>query len=265
MNLYDTPDDILVTAEGSLRVVTLNRPGDMNASTTKMLFALPHVLESLALDHDARVVLLTGAGRAFSAGADMNHFVKTLDDPVFARDTLENARRTIRGFVDLPIPIIAAVNGPAVGFGATIATLCDIVLLSDRAWISEPHVNLGMVVGDGIAVSWPLYTSLLRAKELIFTGEKITAQTAVEMGLANRVVPHDDLMSEARTLAGKLLAQPAAALRETKKLMNLYLRNATTAVLDAQLNAQINAILGEEHHRLAQAFLDSQKRKQGQP
>ena len=106
----------------------------------------------------------------------------------------------------MPIPIIAAVNGPAVGWGATMATLCDIVLMSEKSFIAEPHINIGLVVGDGISVAWPLYTSLLRAKELIFTGDRITPQQAVEFGLANRVVAPDALMTEARTLADKLLS-----------------------------------------------------------
>ena len=147
------------------------------------------------------MAILTGAGRAFSAGGDMNHFVKTLEDADFARTVQENARRTIHGFIDLPIPVIAAVNGPAVGWGATMATLCDIVLMSEKSFIAEPHINIGLVVGDGISVSWPLYTSLLRAKELIFTGDRITPQQAVEFGLANRVVAPENLMAEARTLA----------------------------------------------------------------
>ena len=260
--MYNTPEGIEVAGRDGVRTVTLNRPEDRNASTTEMLFGIPAVLEQLAADPGARVVILTGAGSAFSAGADMNHFVRTLDDPVFAKQTMDNARRTITAFVDLPIPIIAAVNGPAVGFGGTLMTMCDIVLMSDKAWLSEPHINLGMVVGDGISVSWPLYMSLLRAKELIFTGERITAQQAVEVGLANRVVRHDDLMSEAQALADRLLAQPAEALRQTKRILNMYLRSNATAVLDAQINAQTHAILGEEHHRLAQAFLDSQSRRQ---
>jgi enoyl-CoA hydratase len=228
-----------------------------------MLFAIPGVLSALGDDPAVKVVLVTGAGSAFSAGADMHHFVKTLDDPDFARRTLDNARRTISAFVDLPLPIIAAVNGPAVGFGATLMTLCDIVLMSDRAWVSEPHINLGMVVGDGISIAWPLYMSLLRAKELIFTGARITAQQAVELGLANRVVAHDELMNEARDLARRLITQPTDALRETKKIMNMDLRANATAVLDAQINAQTHAILGDQHHQLAQTFLDSQSRRSG--
>ena len=157
---------------------------------------------------------------------------------------------------------VYAVNGPAVGWGATLATLCDIVLMSDKAFMAEPHVNIGLVVGDGISVSWPLYMSLLRAKELIFTGERITPQQAVEFGLANRVVAHDDLMAEARKLADKLIAQPREALRESKKLMNLYLHRSAAQMLDNQNSKQLVATLSEEHHTIARAFIDKQKRQQ---
>jgi enoyl-CoA hydratase len=259
-NLYDVPDEFLITAAGGLRIITLNRPGDLNASTTEMLFSYPRLFRALAEDREARVAILTGAGRAFSAGGDMSHFVKTLDDADFARAVQENARRTIHSFIDLPIPIIAAVNGPAVGWGATLATLCDIVLMSETAFMAEPHINIGLVVGDGISVSWPLYMSLLRAKELIFTGERISAQQAVEFGLANRVVAHDKLMDEARALAEKLLKQPRQALRETKKIMNLYLHQAAARVLDTTLGRQLAATLSEEHHEIAADFIARQKR-----
>jgi enoyl-CoA hydratase len=259
-NFYDLPDGLLVTAEGGLRVITLNRPDDLNASTSEMLFAYPRLFRALAEDAEARVAILTGAGRAFSAGGDMNHFVKTLDDASFARSVQENARRTIHGFIDVPIPLIAAVNGPAVGWGATLATLCDIVLISEKAFIAEPHINIGLVVGDGISVSWPLYMSLLRAKELIFTGDRITPQQAVEFGLANRVVAPDKLMEEARALADKLMKQPREALRETKKLMNRYLHVSAAQHLDVTLGRQLAATLSEEHHRIARDFLDKQKR-----
>src|SRR4030095_9803510 len=102
----------------------------------EMLFAYPRLFRALAEDAEARVAILTGAGRAFSAGGDMNHFVKTLADPSSARSVQETARRTIHGFIDVPIPLIAAVNGPAVGWGATLATLCDIVLISAKALIA---------------------------------------------------------------------------------------------------------------------------------
>ena len=263
-NLYNLPDELLVTAEGGLRIITLNRPDDLNASTSEMLFSFPRLFAALAEYPEARVAILTGAGRAFSAGGDMSHFVKTLDDADFARTVQENARRTIHSFIDLPIPIIAAVNGPAVGWGATLATLCDIVLMSEKAFLAEPHINIGLVVGDGISVSWPLYMSLLRAKELIFTGERINPQQAVEFGLANRVVAPGKLLEEARVLADKLLKQPRQALRETKKIMNLYLHQSAAHILDATLGRQLAATASEEHHRIAADFIAQQKRNQRQ-
>lgn len=263
-NLYGMPPEIEVEADGGLRLITLNRPEDLNASSTDMLFAFPRLFQALAQDCEARVAILTGAGRAFSAGGDFGHFVKTLDDPDFARSVQENARRTIHGFIDLPIPIIAAVNGPAVGWGATLATLSDIVLLSDRSFLAEPHINIGLVVGDGISVSWPLYMSLLRAKELIFTGDRITPPQAVEFGLANRVIAHEELMPEARKLAGKLMAQPKQALRETKKIMNRFLQQSASQHLDVTLGRQLAATLSEEHHTIAREFIAKQKRRQSQ-
>lgn len=261
-NLYDMPEDIQVAAEGGLRIITLNRPNELNASTSEMLFTYPRLFRALAEDPQARVAILTGAGRAFSAGGDMTHFVKTLDDADFARAVQENSRRTIQSFIDVPIPVIAAVNGPAVGWGATMATLCDIVLMSEKSFMAEPHINIGLVVGDGISVSWPLYTSLLRAKELIFTGDRITPQQAVEFGLANRVVAPDKLMEEARILADKLLKQPAQALRETKKLMNLHLHRSAAQMLDTTLARQLAATMSAEHHEIASAFIAQQKRNQ---
>ena len=259
-NFYDLPEGIQVSAEGALRIITLNRPDDMNASTTEMLMAYPTLCRYLAEDQQARVAILTGAGRAFSAGGDFSHFVKTLNDSDFARAVQENARRTIHGFIDLPIPIIAAVNGPAVGWGATMATLCDIVLMSEKSFMAEPHVNIGLVVGDGISVTWPLYTSLLKAKELIFTGDRITAAQAVEYGLANRVVAPESLMDEARALAEKMLKQPPLALRETKKIMNLNLHQAAARVLDTTLARQFAATIGDEHLTIARELVEKQAR-----
>jgi len=136
------------------------------------------------------------------------------------------------------------------------------VLISETAFVAEPHINIGLVVGDGISVSWPLYTSLLRAKELIFTGDRITPQQAVEFGLANRVVAPDKLLEEARALAAKLLKQPTQALRETKKLMNLHLHNSAAQVLDATLGRQLAATVSPEHHAIATQFIEQQKLKQ---
>jgi enoyl-CoA hydratase len=253
---YNLPDGIDVTCEGALRIVTLNRPDDLNASTTEMLFAYQRLWEAMAADPGARVAILTGAGRAFSAGGDMNHFVKTLDDERFAQAVQENQRRSLLAFIDLPIPIISAVNGPAVGWGATLATFCDVVLMSDRSYLAETHVDIGLVVGDGISISWPLFASLHRVKELVFTGDRISPQDAVAWGLANRVVPHDQLMEEARALADKMLRKPAQALRESKKILNRYMHAVAAQHLDVTLATQMTRTLSAEHQAVARGFLD---------
>lgn len=256
---YSLPKGIDVVCEGGLRIVTLNRPEDLNASTTEMLFSFQRLWDALARDPEARVAILTGAGRAFSAGGDMTHFVKTLDDEAFARAVQENQKRSLLAFIDLPIPIISAVNGPAVGWGATLATFCDVVLMSDKSYLAETHVDIGLVVGDGISISWPLFASLHRVKEAIFTGDRITPQQAVEWGLANRVVPHEQLMAEARGLAEKMMKKPAQALRESKKIMNRYMHAAAAQHLDVTLSTQMTSTLSSEHQAIARGFLERKR------
>lgn len=260
--MYNLPPELTVHAEGVIRTVVMNRPDDMNAANPEMLFALTELCRQLSEDREARVVVLTGAGRAFSAGGDFNHLTRTAYELDYAQATMDNARRFIRAMIELPMPVIAAVNGPAVGFGATLASLCDIVLVSDKAYIAEPHINVGLVVGDGIAVTWPLYMSLLKAKEFIFTGQRILPRQAVDCGLANRVVSHEQLMSEAQLLAEKLAAQPSGVLKDTKRIMNLYLQQSMATVLDTHLATQLHATQRPEHREIVEGLIAKQKRKQ---
>ena len=225
-----------------------------------MLFALTRLTEALAADAEARVAILTGAGKAFSAGGDFQHLVNSARDPDLARQSLDNAERFIRGMLDLPIPVIAAVNGAAVGFGATLAALCDIVLIADTAFIAEPHVNVGLILGDGISVTWPFYLSLQKAKEYIFTGDRIDAATAVAVGLANRVVPHAELMNEANALAVKLVAQPRSALQGSKAMLNLFHQAAVEQILPKVIARQFEQTQGGDHGRIVQGLIDNQAR-----
>jgi len=152
--------------------------------------------------------------------------------------TMIEARNIVRGIVRLPIPVIAAVNGPAVGLGCSIALLCDLVLLSDRSFLADPHLRMGLVTGDGGMV-WPAYTGVMRAKEYLFLGQKILPDKAVEFGLATRVVEADSLMTEAMALANRLVQVPQTALRDTKLGLNSY--------IEAQLEKGFElAFAGEE-------------------
>ena len=261
-NLYDLPNEIIVEADGPVRLVTLNRPDERNPASTEMLFALTRLTEALASDAEARAVVLTGKGKAFSAGGDFQHLLRSAEQPELSRATLDNQRIFLSAIVDLPLPVIAAVNGPAVGFGATLAALCDIVLIAEDAFLAEPHVNVGLILGDGISVTWPFYMSLLKAKEYIFTGDRIPAAEAVACGLANRVVAKDALMPEAIALAHRLAAQPRSAIQGSKQMLNLYLKTALGSVLEPVLARQFEQTQGAEHRGIVQGLIDNQRRKQ---
>jgi enoyl-CoA hydratase len=243
---YDLPTEVTVAVDGPVRVVTLNRPDDLNAGNAAMHEALVDVWSMLEADPDAAAVVLTGAGRAFSAGGDFNFMHAQHADPILRAHVFENSRRMLRAMIRFPLPVIAAVNGPAVGLGASLAVASDIVLMAEQAFLADPHVAVGLVAGDGGALLWPLLTSLLRAKEFIFTGDRIPAATAVELGLANRVVS-GDVVDEAMQLAHRLAALPRQALQDTKRALNAHISNAAAGVLDFALSAELITMGSEEH------------------
>jgi enoyl-CoA hydratase len=220
--LYGLPDDLVVTADGPIRIVTLNRPDDLNGAALVLHQSLARVWTDIAADADARVVILTGSGTTFSAGGDFGYMQDNIDDAEMRIQTMLEARAIVRGIVRLPIPVIAAVNGPAVGLGCSLAVLSDLVLMSDKSFLADPHLRMGLVTGDG-AMVWPALMGLSRAKEYLFLGQKIMPDKAVELGLASRVVAADELMAEAMVLANRLVKVPQIALRDTKLGLNAYI------------------------------------------
>jgi enoyl-CoA hydratase len=221
--LYDLAS-IEVVADGDVRVVTLNEPEALNAISEDLHAQFVRLWDHVAADEDCRAVVLTGAGRAFSAGGSYEDFEHRRTDPAVRRRSLRLARRLVNEMLDIAVPVVAAVNGPAVGLGCTVATLCDIVFMADTAFLADPHVSVALVAGDGGAVTWPAMTSLLRAKQYLLTGDRIPATVAVELGLANFVVPPGDLLGEALAFARRLAAQPPQAVQETKAILNQHLR-----------------------------------------
>ncbi len=199
-----------------MTLVTLNRPERMNAMAFDVMVPLRVTLESVAVDNDVRVVVLTGAGRAFCAGAD-------LQDGAGAAGTWPGSFweiPTINSFesgLEVWKPTIAAVNGPCIGYGLTAVVACDFVIASDRATFGYPEVKLGMSTIVG-AIRVPPKVGWANAMELLLTGDTIDAQRAREIGLAWRVVPHDDLMDEARALARRLCQGAPLAVRATKEV-----------------------------------------------
>jgi len=251
---YDLPVEVTVTADGPVRIVTMNRPDELNAVNGGLHHGMSRVWAQLAADGDARAAVLTGAGAAFSAGGDFGWFQVVQGDAAPRRAMLREARAIVTEMTRCPLPVVAAVNGPAVGFGCSVALLCDVVLIDENAFLADPHVSVGLVAGDGGAVVWPLLTSLLRAKEYLFTGERIPAGLAVELGLANRVVAAGSALPTAVELAHRLAAQPPLALQETKRAVNLHLERAVTGILDFALSAESESFGTAEHRDRVAAF-----------
>jgi enoyl-CoA hydratase len=248
--------ELLIEARDAVRIVTLNRPEALNATNEALHHALVAVWGHIAADPEARAVVVTGAGRAFSAGGDFEHFVELWDDLDLRQKEIDGARRLLTEMVDFPLPVVAAVNGPAVGLGCNLAVCSDIVLIAESAYIADPHVRVGLTAADGGAPTWPLLMGMLRAKEYLLTSERIPAEQAVALGLANRVVPVADLLDQALLVAGKLAAQPPQAVRSTKRALNMHVKRAMAGVLEYALAEEFSSFDSPEHRAIVQAFLE---------
>lgn len=248
---YDLPAELVVESDGPVRIVTLNRPEQLNAFTDELHTAFAHMWSQLDADDDVRAVVLTGAGRAFSTGGSLADFELRRSDFGVRRRAMREARRLVEDMLNIRVPVVAAVNGPAVGLGCTVATLCDIVFMADTAFLADPHVSVALVAGDGGAVTWPTMTSLLRVKQYLLTGDRIPASEALAMGLANFVVPEGDLMGAAIAFAHRLAAQPPFAVQETKALLNQHLRQAALNTLAMGLAAESQAHDSDEYLQVA--------------
>lgn len=228
--MYGMPDEIKVEADGALRIITLNRPDDLNAVNDNLHVGLAKIWGELNEDVDARAAVITGAGRAFSAGGDFNYLDELRNDEALRQKTIKHGRDLVIGMVRCRIPVVAAVNGPAVGLGCSLAALSDVVYIGENAFFADPHVSIGLVAADGGPLVWGSQISLLQAKEFALTGIRIKATRAVELGLANHVVA--DPLAEAIACAERLLELPQQAVEATKRLMNIQLEKSVMASLD---------------------------------
>jgi enoyl-CoA hydratase/carnithine racemase len=237
---------LLIETDGPVTILTMNNPEKRNAFSDDLHEAMQEVWSYLSADHSVRAVVLTGAGKAFSAGGDVPGFIRSYEDPDHRRLSLRGARRLMEAMAEFPKPVVAAVNGPAVGLGCSVAVTCDLVLIAESAFMADTHVSIGLVAGDGGAATWPLLMGFLKAKEYLLTGDRIPAAEAVALGLANRVVPDDQLMTEALALAHRLARQPAQAIQETKRAINLHLQAAIAMVAPFALSAEAESFATDD-------------------
>jgi enoyl-CoA hydratase len=235
---YDLPDVIRVEADGPLRIVSLNRPEQLNAINDELHLALTRLFPQLTADDDARAAVITGEGRAFSAGGDFDLLGRMVDDRALRHSVIAEGRDLVMNMLRCRIPVVAAVNGPAVGLGCSVIALSDVVYMADSAYLSDPHVMVGLVAADGGPLTWPLHTSLLLAKEYAFTGDRISAARAAEIGLANHVCPDADLLDSAIAAAHKIAKLPRQAVEATKRVLNLHAERAVLATIDFAMAAE---------------------------
>jgi enoyl-CoA hydratase len=238
---------LTVESRGPVRILTINRPEQFNAVNADLHAALADVWRDLRADAEARVVVLTGAGRTFCAGGDFEWLVETHRDPELQDRVMDEGGSILWEMARFPLPVIAAVNGAAVGLGCSVAIMADILLIADTAHLADPHVSVGLVAGDGGASVWPLLTSLLRAKEYLYTGDRISPEDAVAMGLATRVVPAAQLLDDALKLADRLAAQPRRALQDTKRALNSHLGQALALAAPVAMAGERMSMGSVEH------------------
>lgn len=194
----DHYEAIRISRRDRVLTLTMDRGGRLNAVDAQLHEELSRVFVDAAKDPESDVVVLTGAGRAFCAGGDVDWMQDAIDDPGSFETTVAEAKAIVFSLLDCEKPTISMINGPAVGLGATLALLCDISFAADTTYLADPHVSIGMVAGDGGALIWPQLIGFARAKEFLFTGDRIDARRAAEIGLINHAVPAGQLSSTLR-------------------------------------------------------------------
>lgn len=209
-----TFETIILEKEGGIAILTFNRPDAMNALNNQVRAEFRAAMADLATDDEIKVVILTGAGKAFVAGSDIKELRQTT--PLSAH----NITRLGDIVQNMGKPVIAAVNGFALGGGCEIVMGCDIIIASDKAKFGQPEINLGIIPGGGGTQRLPRLVGVCRAKELILTGDIIRAEEADRIGLVNRVVPLDQLMPTVKEIAGKIAAKSSAAVKIAKASIN---------------------------------------------
>lgn len=251
----DAQPTVVLEKDGHISRVALNRPAAMNAIDPDTNLLLQETLRRADLDTDTRVIVMTGAGRAFCAGGD----VKGMQGKTAygrADRVLSLGRDLIDTLMRVEKPLIAQVNGPAVGLGATIALYCDIVYMADEAKIGDRHVNVGLVAGDGGSALWPLLIGPSRAKELLLTGRMLTGQEAARMGVVSRSVPAAELPHMVNNLANELAALPPYAVRATKTSINKMIQLQVAQIMDLSLAYEHLSMKQDDHQEALRAFAE---------
>src|SRR5437867_11090547 len=256
--MYET---IIFTTDGPVATIKLNRPDKLNAFGGPMREEILDALAKLALDHEVRVLLVTGEGRGFSAGGDIDHLKQLRDrkDEEAFRRVLANGQKITRTLRSLPKPVIAAVNGPCAGAGFSFALGCDIRIASDLATFGASFALVGLHPDWGGSWFLPKLVGSARACELVFTGTMISALEAEKIGLVNRVVPHDQLIPSVMDLAGKIAKNPPGVLRLAKESIYRSVSSDLETAFARESQVQLECFYSEDFLEGVTAFVEKRK------
>jgi enoyl-CoA hydratase len=245
---------ILFELKDRIATITFNRPDRLNAINEAMREDFSRLFDEIQTNEAIGVIVFTGAGRAFSAGGDIDHIAGNAANPGLFDVDARIAKRIVFTVLDLEKPLVCRLNGHAVGLGATLALLSDVIFAADNAKIGDPHVGVGLVAGDGGAVIWPQRIGLTLAKEFLLTGDLLTAQRAAEIGLINHCLPAAELDGAVDAFCQRLLKGATTAIRSTKILLNLELKRIAHAVLDAGIAYEALSVRTAHHREAVEAL-----------
>ena len=256
---YSKFEKVLAKQDGKLLTMTLNRPHALNSVGDGMHEDLVDIFKLATTDDSVGAILLKGEGRAFCAGGDINEMGSQVMTPPIRVKSTFNSKDLLYTMFDVPQPIICAVQGYAMGLGATIALFCDIVIAAEDAVFADTHVHVGLVAGDGGAVLWPLLLPFGVAKYHLLTGDRLSGAEAARTGMIAKAVPADKLLEEATGVAQRLAEGATLALQWTKTACNQVLRERMNLVLDIGLALEGATFLSEDFREASTAFGEKRK------
>jgi enoyl-CoA hydratase len=254
MAYFPEYETLLTEKQGSVLRLTLNRPDKLNAVDARMHRELSEVFGRINADTSLDVVILTGAGRAFSAGGDSVWMEELIRKPREWQRKAAESRRLWLSLLDLEKPLLCRLNGAARGMCATLVALCDIVIAATDATLADTHINMALAAADGANVIWPLIVGYHRAKDLLFTGRALSAAEALELGLINTVVPMEQLDATVDEYAQRLISGPARALQWTKMGVNFQMKQIVWPALENALNLLELSNFHADHAAAVEAF-----------
>lgn len=254
MSYLDQYRTIAATRDGRVLRLTLNRPEKLNAVDARMHKELSTIFDEINLDPAVDVVVLTGAGRAFSAGGDAAWMRELADVPGEWQRKAVESRRIWLGLLDLEKPLVCRLNGPARGMCATVASLCDVIIAADTASLADTHVAMGLAAADGCNAIWPFIVGFAKTKDLLFNATVLSAGDALALGLVTQVVPAAELDAAVDAYVAGLLARPARALQWTKMAVNAQMKQQVWPAIESALNLLEMSNFSPDHRRLLDAF-----------